>query len=57
MKEQSSVRITGMSVRWGILGCGDIARKSVAKAIAADPNSRLVAACRRTKSKLDFVLC
>ncbi len=42
-----------MTVRWGILGCGDIARKSVAKSIQDDPNGTLVAACRRTRSKLD----
>lgn len=39
-------------IRWGIIGCGDIAQKRVANAIQIDPNSRLVAACRRNKSKL-----
>jgi predicted dehydrogenase len=44
-----------MQVRWGLLGCGDIARKRVARAISDDPHSRLVAACRRDPSRLqDF---
>ena len=42
-----------MTVRWGILGCGDIARKAVARAIQADPASELVAACRRDIIKLN----
>ena len=41
-----------MSVRWGIIGCGDIARKRVAGAIQDDPNSRLLAVCRRDMDKL-----
>jgi predicted dehydrogenase len=41
-----------MQVRWGLLGCGDIARKRVARAISDDPHSRLVAACRRDPSRL-----
>lgn len=41
-----------MTVRWGLLGCGDIASKRVADAIASDANSKLVAACRRTESLL-----
>jgi predicted dehydrogenase len=41
------------SIRWGILGCGDIAQKRVAEAIQLDPNSELVAACRRDATKLN----
>ncbi|MCO8123933.1 Gfo/Idh/MocA family oxidoreductase [Stieleria sp. TO1_6] len=41
-----------MAIRWGLLGCGDIANKRVADAILADPNSELVAACRRDESRL-----
>jgi predicted dehydrogenase len=41
-----------MQVRWGLLGCGDIARKRVARAINDDPHSRLVGACRRDPSRL-----
>ena len=40
-------------IRWGILGCGDIARKRVARAIQIDENSTLVAACRRDRNELD----
>lgn len=44
-----------MTVRWGIIGCGDVARKRVAGAIQNDPNSRLAAVCRRDEVKLrDF---
>ena len=35
------------AIRWGILGCGDIAQKRVAEAIQLDARSKLVAACRR----------
>src|SRR3954453_20375818 len=41
-----------MPVRWGLLGCGDIARKRVAGAIIDDPTSRLVAAGRRDPDRL-----
>jgi predicted dehydrogenase len=41
-----------MSVRWGILGCGDIVRKRVAAAILDDPNSELLAVCRRNDAEL-----
>lgn len=41
-----------MTIRWGLLGCGDIASKRVAEAIAADEQSELVVACRRTESLL-----
>jgi len=40
-------------IRWGILGCGDVARRRVAGAIAKDPGSRLVAACRRNAEALE----
>ncbi|MEK6236527.1 MAG: Gfo/Idh/MocA family oxidoreductase [Planctomycetales bacterium] len=39
-------------VRWGIVGCGDVVRKRVARAIIDDPNSELVAACRRDQEQL-----
>ena len=41
-----------MTIRWGLLGCGDIASKRVADAITQDERSELVAACRRTPSLL-----
>ncbi|MEL6105612.1 MAG: Gfo/Idh/MocA family oxidoreductase [Planctomycetota bacterium] len=41
-----------MSIRWGLLGCGDIAIKRVAEAIQSDPRSQLTAACRRDDEKL-----
>ena len=39
-------------VRWGIVGFGDIARKAVAPAIQAHPNSHLIAICRRSRELL-----
>ena len=41
-----------MTIRWGIIGCGDVARKRVAGAIQNDSSSRLVAVCRRNEKKL-----
>lgn len=42
-------------VNWGLIGCGDVARKRVAQAIQDDPQSSLLAACRRDEAKLgDF---
>jgi predicted dehydrogenase len=41
-----------MTIRWGLLGCGDIARKRVARAIIDAPGSQLVAACRREERQL-----
>ena len=41
-----------MKIRWGIIGCGDIAHKRVADAIRQQPESRLLAACRRNQEKL-----
>ena len=42
-------------VRWGIIGCGDVVRKRVARAIIDEPRSELVAACRRNQAELrDF---
>lgn len=41
-----------MAVRWGILGCGDIAVKRVADAILEDEGSILLAACRRNEENL-----
>lgn len=42
-----------MTVRWGIIGCGDIARKRVAHAIQIDTGSELLAACRRNEAELN----
>ncbi|MDA0588511.1 MAG: Gfo/Idh/MocA family oxidoreductase [Planctomycetota bacterium] len=42
-----------MPVRWGIIGCGDVARKRVAGAIQNEPRSELVSVCRRDQTKLD----
>ncbi|QEG42572.1 Gfo/Idh/MocA family protein [Roseimaritima ulvae] len=39
-------------LRWGLIGCGDVVRKRVAAAIADDPHSELVAACRRNAEEL-----
>jgi predicted dehydrogenase len=39
-------------IRWGIIGCGDVARKRVAGAIQEDSASELVAVCRRDEAKL-----
>lgn len=44
-----------MTLRWGLLGCGDIARKRLARALIDSPRSCLLAACRRDEAKLrDF---
>lgn len=40
------------NIRWGIVGCGDVVRRRVAAAIQADPNSTLLAACRRNEDEL-----
>jgi predicted dehydrogenase len=42
-----------MVIRWGLLGCGDIAKKRVAGAIVGDERSELAAACRRDKDALE----
>lgn len=42
-----------MQIRWGIVGCGDIVRKRVADAIQRQPDSQLLAACRRDQEKLN----
>jgi predicted dehydrogenase len=41
-----------MTIRWGILGCGDIVRKRVARAIQDQPDCALLAVCRRDADKL-----
>ncbi|WP_233148603.1 Gfo/Idh/MocA family protein [Rhodopirellula sp. MGV] len=41
-----------MAIRWGLIGCGDIAEKRVADAIVRDENSVLQVACRRDEAKL-----
>ncbi|MHC4878697.1 MAG: Gfo/Idh/MocA family protein [Planctomycetota bacterium] len=41
-----------MAIRWGIIGCGDVVWKRVARAIQNDPNSELVSLCRRNQEKL-----
>ena len=43
-----------MTIRWGIIGCGDIARKRVAAAIQSQNSSELVAAAGRHQEKLAF---
>lgn len=40
-------------IRWGLVGCGDVARKRVAAAIQQEAQSDLVAACRRDSNALD----
>ncbi len=40
------------TIRWAIVGCGDVARKRIVDAIRNDPNSELVAGCRRDPEKL-----
>ena len=35
-----------MNIRWGLIGCGDIARKRVAPALRETPNSELVSVSR-----------
>ncbi len=45
--------MTDRSIRWGILGCGDVARRRVAGAIAEDPGSELLAVCRRNAVALE----
>ncbi len=42
-----------MTIRWGLIGVGDIANKRVASAIQNDPNSKLVAVCRRSELELN----
>ena len=42
-----------MPIRWGLIGCGDVARKRVAAALSEAPNSQLVSACRRDEAKLN----
>jgi predicted dehydrogenase len=39
-----------MTIRWGIIGAGDIARKQTARAIGVAQNSRLLAVMRRDLS-------
>jgi predicted dehydrogenase len=39
-------------IRWGIIGCGDVAKKRVAGAIQNDADSELIAVCRRDQTKL-----
>jgi len=41
-----------MTIRWGILGCGDVARRRVAAAIQQNSNSVLQAVCRRDQQQL-----
>ncbi|UUO05647.1 Gfo/Idh/MocA family oxidoreductase [Blastopirellula sp. J2-11] len=43
---------THVTVRWGILGCGDVVRKRVAAAIQAVDGCELLAACRRDADSL-----
>ncbi len=41
-----------MTIRWGLIGCGDIARRRVARAIIDNAGCELLAACRRDERKL-----
>jgi len=41
------------SVRWGLIGCGDIAQKRVAPALVETQHSELVAVCRANTDLLD----
>ena len=41
-----------MPIRWGIIGCGDVARRRVAAAILSDTQSVCLAACRRDPARL-----
>ncbi|MCH2402155.1 MAG: Gfo/Idh/MocA family oxidoreductase, partial [Pirellulales bacterium] len=41
-----------MPIRWGIIGCGDVARRRVAAAILGDEHSDCLAACRRDPAQL-----
>ncbi len=40
-------------LRWGLIGCGDVARKRVAEALRRAKGSELVAACRRDPQALE----
>ena len=40
-------------VRWGLIGCGDIARRRVAPALVALPDCELVAVSRARASELE----
>ena len=40
------------TIRWGLIGCGDIAQKRVAEAIQIAPNSTLYGVCRRNADEL-----
>lgn len=42
-----------MTIRWGLIGVGDIANKRVAAAIQSDLGSELVAVCRRSEGLLN----
>ena len=39
-----------MKVKWGLIGCGDIARRNVAPAIHSCRDGELVSACRKNDS-------
>ena len=41
-----------MTIRWGIIGCGDIARRRAAAAIQTAAHCELTAACRRNEVEL-----
>ena len=41
------------TIRWGLIGCGDVARKRVAAALQETPGSQLVAVCQRDAAQLD----
>lgn len=43
---------TAQSLRWGIIGCGDVVERKAASGIVALPNQRIVSAMRRDEDKL-----
>ena len=51
-KQQSAID-DQKCLRWGLIGCGDIARKRVAPALSGSPQSKLVAVSRANRDLLD----
>jgi len=39
-------------IRWGLIGCGDVVRKRVYRAVQDEPHSQVIAACRRDPNRL-----
>lgn len=53
MLDVTKRRRTGAVQRWGLIGCGDIARKRVAPALNSSQNSKLVAVSRANQHLLN----